>query len=211
VLDALRAQTLAAEKWELIVFDNGSREPLSHMFDLSSHPVARHVVLPELGLLSARLFGIREAKADLLVFVEDDCLLVPSYWLRLRNDTGPKCGNIASRNASVLVGAVYASAPRSRKPTWLSVTVAKLISLNASKGLHQGTKMMNSALWDVPLGSEWVPSRNSELHFSFRKSDLSERNFLGLLESTHAQGLVLDFQWRAYFRQPLIRPMASFL
>jgi hypothetical protein len=43
--------------------------------DVSWHPNARLVVEPKLGLTPARLRGIREAQADLLVFVDDDNVL----------------------------------------------------------------------------------------------------------------------------------------
>jgi glycosyltransferase involved in cell wall biosynthesis len=78
-LDALRAQTLAREKWELIVIDNCSREPLSGRLDLSWHAGGRIVREEKLGLTPARLRGIREARAELLVFVDDDNVLDQNY------------------------------------------------------------------------------------------------------------------------------------
>ena len=78
-LYALREQTLSMERWELILVDNASRAALSREFDLSWHPAGRHVAEPDLGLASARRLGIREARADLIVFVDDDNLLAPSY------------------------------------------------------------------------------------------------------------------------------------
>lgn len=72
VLIALKAQTLPLGEWELLLVDNASNEPLSEQIDLSWHPFARHVREEELGLTSARLRGIIEASADLLVFVDDD-------------------------------------------------------------------------------------------------------------------------------------------
>lgn len=78
-LDALRAQTLAREKWELLVIDNASREPLSGGLDLSWHGTARVIREETLGLTPARLRGIREARGDILVFVDDDNVLDPDY------------------------------------------------------------------------------------------------------------------------------------
>ena len=43
VLDALKAQTLPKERWELLLIDNASNEPLSGEWDLSWHPHARHI------------------------------------------------------------------------------------------------------------------------------------------------------------------------
>jgi glycosyltransferase involved in cell wall biosynthesis len=77
-LDALRAQTLSADRWELLLVDNGSKPPLEPAL-ISWHPNARYIVENELGLAPARRRGIQEASAGLLVFVDDDNLLDPSY------------------------------------------------------------------------------------------------------------------------------------
>ena len=79
VLDALGAQTLPKEQWELLLVDNGSKEPLARSWDLSWHPCARHVREEELGLTPARLRGIAEAEGGLLVFIDDDNILAPDY------------------------------------------------------------------------------------------------------------------------------------
>jgi glycosyltransferase involved in cell wall biosynthesis len=79
VLGALSSQTLPREKWELLVVDNASDVPLAQDWDLSSYPQARHVVERELGVSAARRRGIREAVADLIVFVDDDNVLDQAY------------------------------------------------------------------------------------------------------------------------------------
>jgi glycosyltransferase involved in cell wall biosynthesis len=79
VLDALKAQTLPREQWELLLIDNGSKEPLAKGYDLSWHPNARQIREDELGLTAARLRGIAEATGGLLVFVDDDNILAPNY------------------------------------------------------------------------------------------------------------------------------------
>jgi glycosyltransferase involved in cell wall biosynthesis len=80
VLKALRNQTLPFEHWELLLIDNGSKEPLtSEALDLSWHPRGRIIREEQLGLSSARLRGMQEASADLLVFVDDDNVLGPDY------------------------------------------------------------------------------------------------------------------------------------
>ena len=75
VVEALRAQKLSLDQWELIIVDNASHTAISSTTDLSWHPSARHVVESELGLSWARRRGIREACSDLLVFVDDDNIL----------------------------------------------------------------------------------------------------------------------------------------
>jgi glycosyltransferase involved in cell wall biosynthesis len=79
VMDSLRNQTLAPDKWELLIVDNASETPLASNWDVSWHPTARHILENELGLSPARLRGIREAAADLIVFVDDDNVLDKQY------------------------------------------------------------------------------------------------------------------------------------
>jgi len=79
VLDSLRNQSLSLDKWELLITDNASRVPLASSSDISWHPVARHISERELGLSYARRRGIREASADLIIFVDDDNVLDATY------------------------------------------------------------------------------------------------------------------------------------
>lgn len=75
VLDALKGQTLDQERWEYLLIDNASADPLESRLDLSWHPNARHVREEQLGLTHARLRGISESTGDILVFVDDDNVL----------------------------------------------------------------------------------------------------------------------------------------
>src|SRR5580658_2507120 len=79
VLDGLRAQTLPAAEWELLLVDNASEKPLDLLYDLAWHLRARYVREQELGLTLARLRGIRESTGDVLVFVDDDTVLASDY------------------------------------------------------------------------------------------------------------------------------------
>ena len=79
VLAALKAQTLGRERWEYIVVDNASADPLGKSLSLSWHPRARCVREERLGLTHARLRGIRESAGELLVFVDDDNVLDRDY------------------------------------------------------------------------------------------------------------------------------------
>jgi glycosyltransferase involved in cell wall biosynthesis len=78
-LDALRAQKLSSDQWELVVVDNRSDESVAARVDLSWHPAARIVSEETLGLTPARLHGIRESRGDLLIFVDDDNVLDPDF------------------------------------------------------------------------------------------------------------------------------------
>jgi glycosyltransferase involved in cell wall biosynthesis len=78
-LQALEAQTLPKSEWELLIIDNASKEPVAANWDLSWHPHARHIRENEVGLTFARLCGIKESQAPVLVFVDDDNLLKVDY------------------------------------------------------------------------------------------------------------------------------------
>ena len=78
-LQGLRAQSVPLDRWELLVVDNASREPLAARFDIGWHPNGRHVLEAELGLTPARLRGIRESVGGLLVFVDDDNVLKSDF------------------------------------------------------------------------------------------------------------------------------------
>lgn len=82
VLEALGAQTLDSEDWELLVVDNGSQPALTERADLSG-PLrqlrARLVREDRLGLTRARLAGFAQARGALLVLVDDDTCLAPDY------------------------------------------------------------------------------------------------------------------------------------
>jgi glycosyltransferase involved in cell wall biosynthesis len=79
VMEGLRNQTLPKDQWELLLVDNASREPLAFAWDISWHPNALQIREEELGLAIARLRGMQESSADLLVFVDDDNILDPDY------------------------------------------------------------------------------------------------------------------------------------
>lgn len=78
-LEALTRQETARDQWELILIDNASKDPLAGRIDLGWHPHGRHVREDELGIAAARIRGMREARTDLILFVDDDNLLAPDY------------------------------------------------------------------------------------------------------------------------------------
>jgi glycosyltransferase involved in cell wall biosynthesis len=78
-LVALFQQSLPLAEWELLLIDNASEAPLVGRIDLSWHPQGRHLQEPKLGKLNAWLMGMREARADVLLFVDDDNVLANDY------------------------------------------------------------------------------------------------------------------------------------
>lgn len=79
-LAGLAQQNLAVSTWELLLIDNGS-EPRLTAASLSGYAAANLRVFQESrdGLTRARLRGISAARGDVLVFVDDDNVLAPTF------------------------------------------------------------------------------------------------------------------------------------
>jgi len=82
-LSALEQQTLARERWELLMIDNASTDRLADVWNLTWHPNGRHLREDEPGLTPTRLRGIKEARGDILVFVDDDNVLASDFLGRI--------------------------------------------------------------------------------------------------------------------------------
>ena len=52
---------------------------MANTWDISWHPQGRHVLEEKVGLTFARLCGIEESQASLLVIVDDDNILAPDF------------------------------------------------------------------------------------------------------------------------------------
>ncbi len=79
-LDSLRRQTLAADRYELIIVDNNSSPPLAagELEALAGRSI-RLVREGRQGLIFARRAGIRAVTAPLIVWIDDDNFLDPAY------------------------------------------------------------------------------------------------------------------------------------
>ena len=79
-LQALRAQTLAPERWETILVDNASTRFPDAGFIASCAPTKFAIVAePQLGLTAARRRGFAAARGEVCVLVDDDNVLAPDY------------------------------------------------------------------------------------------------------------------------------------
>jgi hypothetical protein len=98
-LEGLKAQTLPRDQWELLLVDNASTTDTAAKADLSWHPHgARHFVA-QVGKTNALLFAIRNAKAPLLLTVDDDNVLDPDYLVQCLRIAGefPKIGTFGGQ------------------------------------------------------------------------------------------------------------------
>ncbi len=124
VLEALNAQTLDLAKWELLLIDNASSQQLASEVDLTWHLNARHVREDQLGLTYARLRGIKEAAADLLIFVDDDNALDIDY-LKVALEIAHEWPKIGVWGGQVLPE-FEETPPDWTKPYWGSLAIREL-------------------------------------------------------------------------------------
>ena len=165
VLDGLRAQTLSSAQWELLLIDNASKKSLPEIFDLSWHPHARHVREEELGLTPARLRGIRESSADILVFVDDDTVLAADYLEQVLavSDQWPFVG---------VWGGSYIPEYETPLPAWVGDQVWRLLCSEVKEDVWSKSREGSHAM---PAGAGMCVRKNVCLHFLARCQNESSR------------------------------------
>ena len=87
-LDALAAQSLPANRFEVIVCDDGSRVPLSNALQEKAHASGERLQLrivrqPNSGPAVARNRAVAAARGKYLAFTDDDCRPAPDWLERL--------------------------------------------------------------------------------------------------------------------------------
>ena len=85
LLESIAANDLSKKEYEILLVDNNctdnTREICETFAASHSDIVFRYVVEPEQGLSAARNKGIKEAKGEIIVYIDDDAL-VDSHYLR---------------------------------------------------------------------------------------------------------------------------------
>lgn len=79
VLKALERQSLSPSRWELLIVDNASSRPVGDTVSIPWHADARIILEEKAGLTHARFRGAREARGEVLVFLDDDNVPDPDY------------------------------------------------------------------------------------------------------------------------------------
>jgi glycosyltransferase involved in cell wall biosynthesis len=169
VLEALRAQTLPMAQWELLLIDNASQSPLSGQFDLAWHPNARHVREEELGLTPARLRGVRESNADILVFVDDDAVLAADY-LEQALVVGEQWPFVGAWGGSVI--------PEYEKPLpdWVGDQVWRLTVVDVKEDIWSN---LREGFVTIPAGAGMCVRKNVCRHFLERCRNNKDSRALG--------------------------------
>ena len=107
-------------EFEVIAIDNGSTDNTKSVVEARMpHPRLRYVYEPTLGLSTARNTGAREAKAELLAYLDDDAEATP-YWLRTLHEAYEKNEKLAIAGGRVTL--IWP--PDIDPPPWLSDNLA---------------------------------------------------------------------------------------
>jgi hypothetical protein len=169
VLDGLRAQTLPLDQWELLLVDNGSQIPVSGRFDLSWQPLARHIREDELGLTPARLRGIRESSADILVYVDDDNVLASDY-LEKALEIGKEWPFVGAWSGSI--APEFESPP----PSWIGDQIWRVAVAEVKEDVWGN---LRDSLATMPYGAGMCVRRNVCLRFLERCGNNQDTRLLG--------------------------------
>ena len=189
VLDALRRQTLALHEWELLVVDNASTQNLAEQWDISWHPKARHVREDQVGLTAANLRGLREAAAEVIVFVHDDNVLEPDY-LEKALEILQRMPFLGAFNGST-IGEFEGTLPSGAHmmPEQLAVREIK----KPAWGCVPGTR----AIYFAPVGAGMVIRREVLQHYSEKLETEPLRKALGRQGSSLSSGEDTDMAYCA--------------
>lgn len=76
-LDGLLAQSHPAD--EILVIDNAPEEDATRLLLQNSYPTCRYVTESRRGIRYARNRAVREAKGEILAFIDDDCRPLPGW------------------------------------------------------------------------------------------------------------------------------------
>lgn len=84
VISSLKTQSLGLDQWEFILIDNSSSPTVASLVDLSWHPDHQIIIESKLGLIHARIRGVKASKNEIIATVDDDTPLLPDYLANLQ-------------------------------------------------------------------------------------------------------------------------------
>ena len=119
LLQGLRGQTLPAERFEVIVVDDGSADATQHVLAREREHHALRLCMPppseHLGPAGARNIGWRLARAPLVAFTDDDCVPTPA-WLETLLAAAASSGGEAIVRGRTLPDPAEAGSRSARSP-----------------------------------------------------------------------------------------------
>lgn len=83
-LESLARQTLSKTRYEVIVVDDGSPNPLAEVAaEFPNRILVRYFRQPNAGPAAARNFGVKQSDAKWIAFIDDDCAAQPDWLAKL--------------------------------------------------------------------------------------------------------------------------------
>ena len=187
-VEALRAQTLPCDHWELLIMDNASNPAIETLIDITRHQNARILVEPELGKNLALLRGITHSSGKLIIIVDDDNLLDPDYLtnaLEIYEDY-PFLGAFGGS----VEGEFEVDPPLSITPYLAALAIRRIL----------GDHWSNAREWSeaTPFGAGMCVRREvAELYFERVRNDRI-RFALGRKGTSRSAGEDLDMAWTSF-------------
>jgi len=159
VFAALAEQSLPRGEWEILLVDNASPTPMTAPVGFAG-PSCRVLREPRLGAMHARATGVRAARGELIVFVDDDNLLGPDYLEQacalhaLHPDLGAFGGSIVP---------AFATPP----PAWAKNHLHDLAlrDLGAEAFIRTDASPVREYPWFSPYGAGMVMPRSAVLAY----------------------------------------------
>ncbi|MBL4674831.1 MAG: glycosyltransferase family 2 protein [Mucilaginibacter sp.] len=177
VLSALKDQSIAVESWELLIIDNYSNNHFTNSVDISWHPNGKIISEPKAGLANARITGVDNASAELIVFVDDDNVLDRDYLLASLNfhKQNPKVGCFGGMSLPVF---------EVEPPAWFYQTGINLGCQNYGNQLYVSDQasvgyQLTSYPEKAPIGTGMVITRSAFKSYQLNVANNKQRLQLG--------------------------------
>ncbi len=133
LLESIAANDLPKEEYEILLVDNNCTDNTREVCDafMVKHPDVnfRYTVEPEQGLSAAKNRGIKEAKGEIIVYIDDDTLVDPWY-LRTYSEW------LAAHPETMACGGPIEPLYETSEPEWMTPYTKALLTAWMNYGDH---------------------------------------------------------------------------
>lgn len=210
VADTMEGQTLARDRWELTVVDDGSTDGTEALGDeLGRRAGVRTIRQDNRGAAAARNRGVRESKGDVVVFTDDDCLVPPDWLERLAQGYAdhPEVvgvgGGIVPERAALACSAVARYEDYLTRTVYGAGTAEVLGGFECPAGGTNNMSYRRDALEEVGGFDEGFPARvwGEDADLKWRITEGGGRLLYVPVQVVH----VRDYSLRSFLRQSVER------